>query len=80
MFHPIAFNTGFAIDFENNEVKLTSLKRHKRVILKIDEGDMEYLKKEINNGAKATEVMIIPPSYKKGKHRRREIVKNKHWK
>jgi dihydroneopterin aldolase/predicted RNA-binding Zn-ribbon protein involved in translation (DUF1610 family) len=79
-FHPIAFNTGFAIDFENNEVKLTSLKRHKRVILKIDEGDMEYLKKEINNGAKATEVMIIPPSYKKGKHRRREIVKNKHWK
>jgi hypothetical protein len=79
-FHPIAFNTGFAIDFENNEVKLTSLKRHKRVILKIDKEDMEYLKKEINNGAKATEVMIIPPSYKKGHHRRREIVKNKHWK
>jgi len=79
-FHPIAFNTGFSIDFENNEVKLTSLKRHKRVILKIDEEDMEYLKKEINNGAKATEVMIIPPSYKKGHHRRREIVKNKHWK
>jgi hypothetical protein len=79
-FHPILFNTGFSIDFDNNEVKLTSLKRHKRVILKIDEGDMEYLKKEINNGAKATEVMIIPPSYLKGKHRRREIVKNKHWK
>jgi hypothetical protein len=79
-FHPITFNTGFSIDFENNEVKLTSLKRHKRVILKIDREDMEYLKKEINNGAKATEVMIIPPSYKKGHHRRREIVKNKHWK
>jgi hypothetical protein len=28
---------------------------------------MEYLKKEINNGAKATEIMIIPPSYLKGK-------------
>jgi transposase len=80
MFHPIAFNTGFTIDFDNNEVKLTSLKRHKRVILKVDEEDMEYLKKEINNGAKATEVMIIPPSYKKGHHRRREIVKNNHWK
>jgi len=72
--------TGFSIDFENNEVKLTSLKRHKRVILKIDREDMEYLRKEINNGAKATEVMIMPPSYKKGHHRRREIVKNKHWK
>jgi len=78
-FHPIAFNTGFSIDFDNNEVKLTSLKRHKRVILKIDEEDMEYLKKEINNGAKATEVMIIPPSYKKGHHRRKEIVRNNHW-
>jgi hypothetical protein len=72
--------TGFNIDFDNNEVKLTSLKKYKRIVLKIDEEDMEYLKKEINNGAKATEVMIIPPSYKKGHHRRREIVKNKHWK
>jgi hypothetical protein len=80
MFHPIAFNTGFTIDFDNNEVKLTSLKKYKRIVLKIDEGDMEYLKKEINNGAKATEVMIIPPSYKKGHHRRREIVKNNCWK
>jgi len=80
MFHPILFNTGFSIDFDNNEVKLTSLKRHKRIVLKIDEEDMEYLKKEINNGAKATEIMIIPPSYKKGHHKRREIVKNKHWK
>jgi len=79
-FHPIVFNTGFSIDFENNEVKLTSLKKHRRVSLKIFEEDMKYLKKEINNGAKATEVMIIPPSYKKGHHRRREIVKNKHWK
>jgi dihydroneopterin aldolase len=48
--------------------------------LEIDEEDMDYLKKEINNGAKATEIMIIPPSYKKGHHKRREIVKNKHWK
>jgi len=79
-FHPILFNTGFSIDFDNNEVKLTSLKKHRRVSLKIDEEDMEYLKKEINNGAKATEIMIIPPSYKKGHHKRREIVKNKHWK
>jgi dihydroneopterin aldolase len=81
MFHPIAFNTGFAIDFENNIVYITHPeKKYHRIPLKIDEGDMEYLKKEINNGAKATEVMIIPPSYKKGHHRRREIVKNKHWK
>jgi dihydroneopterin aldolase/transcription elongation factor Elf1 len=80
MFHPILFNTGFSIDFDNNEVKLTSLKKYKRIVLKIDEKDMDYLKKEINNGAKATEIMIIPPSYKKGHHRRREIVKNKHWK
>jgi len=79
-FHPILFNTGFSKDFDNNEVKLTSLERYKRIVLKINEEDMEYLKKEINNGAKATEVMIIPPSYKKGHHRRREIVKNKHWK
>jgi len=78
-FHPILFNTGFSIDFENNEVKLTSLKKHRRVSLKIFEEDMEYLRKEINNGAKATEIMIIPPSYLKGHHRRREIVKNKHW-
>jgi len=40
---------------------------------------MEYLKKEIDNGAKATEVMIISPSYLKGKHKRREIIRNKHW-
>jgi len=79
-FHPIAFNTGFSIDFDNNEVKLTSLKKYKRIVLKIDKEDMEYLKKEINNGAKATEIMIIPPSYKKGHHKRKEIVKNKHWK
>jgi uncharacterized Zn finger protein len=72
--------TGFNIDFDNNEVKLTSLERHKRIVLKIDEEDMEYLKKEIENGAKATEVMVIPPSYLKGKHKRREIVRNKHWK
>jgi hypothetical protein len=78
-FHPIVFNTGFSIDFDNNEVKLTSLKRHKRVILKIDREDMDYLKKEINNGAKATEIMIIPPSYLKGKHKRKEIVRNSHW-
>ena len=39
---------------------------------------MEYLKKEIENGAKPTEVMIIPLSYKKGHHKRREIVKNSH--
>jgi len=80
IFHTILFNTGFSIDFDNNEVKLTSLEKYKRISLKIFEEDMEYLKKEIENGAKATEVMIIPPSYKKGKHRRREIVKNKHWK
>ena len=80
MFHPILFNTGFSIDFDNNEVKLTSLKKYKRIVLKIGEENMEYLKKEINNGAKATEIMIIPPSYKKGHHKRREIVKNKHWK
>jgi hypothetical protein len=79
-FHPILFNTGFSIDFKNNEVKLTSLKRHRRFSLRIFEEDMEYLKKEINNGAKATMVMVLPPSYKKGHHRRREIVRNKHWK
>jgi len=79
-FHPIVFNTGFSIDFDNNEVKLTSLKKYKRIVLKINEEDMEYLKKEINNGAKATEIMIIPPSYLKGHHKRKEIVKNKHWK
>jgi len=78
-FHPILFNTGFSKDFDNNEVKLTSLERYKRIVLKIDEEDMEYLKKEIENGAKATEVMIIPPSYKKGHHRRKEIVRNNHW-
>jgi hypothetical protein len=36
---------------------------------------MEYLKKEIENGAKPTMIMVLPPSYKKGHHRRREIVK-----
>jgi len=71
--------TGFSIDFENNEIKLTSLEKYKRISLKINEEDMEYLKKEINNGAKATMVMILPPSYLKGKRRRREIIKNKHW-
>jgi dihydroneopterin aldolase/transcription elongation factor Elf1 len=72
--------TGFSIDFDNNEVKLTSLERYHRILLKIDKENMEYLKKEINNGAKATEVMIIPPSYLKGHHKRKEIVRNKHWK
>jgi dihydroneopterin aldolase len=78
-FHPILFNTGFSIDFDNNEVKLTSLKKHRRFSLRIFEEDMEYLKKEINNGAKATMVMVLPSSYKKGHHRRREIVRNSHW-
>jgi transposase len=72
--------TGFNIDFENNEVKLTSLEKRKRISLKIDEENMEYLKKEVENGAKPTMIMILPPSYKKGYHRRREIVRNSHWK
>jgi transcription elongation factor Elf1 len=72
--------TGFSIDFENNEIKLTSLEKYKRISLKIDEEDMKYLKKEIENGAKPTMITIIPPSYKRGKHRRREIVRNSHWK
>jgi hypothetical protein len=72
--------TGFSIDFDNNEVKLTSLEKYKRISLKIDEEDMKYLKKEIENGAKPTMITIIPPSYKRGKHRRREIVRNSHWK
>jgi hypothetical protein len=33
--------------------------------LKVDEEDMEYLRKEINNGAKATMVMVLSLSYKK---------------
>jgi hypothetical protein len=81
MFHPILFNTGFSIDFENNRVYITDPeKKYHRIPLKVDEENMEYLKKEINNGAKVTEIMIIPPSYLKGKHKRKEIVRNKHWK
>jgi hypothetical protein len=72
--------TGFNIDFDNNEIKLTSLEKRKRIPLKIDEENMEYLKKEIENGAKPTMIMILPPSYKKGHHRRKEIVKNNCWK
>jgi len=80
-FHPIAFNTGFSIDFENNIVYITDPeKKYHRISLKVGGEDMKYLKKEIENGAKATEIMIIPPSYKKGHHKRKEIVKNKHWK
>jgi len=41
MFHPILFNTGFSIDFENNEVKLTSLEKYHRISLKIFEEDMK---------------------------------------
>jgi len=79
-FHPILFNTGFAIDFKNNTIYITHPeKRYHRIPLKIDEENIEYLKKEINNRAKATEIMIIPPSYLKGKHRRKEIVRNSHW-
>jgi hypothetical protein len=78
-FHPIAFNTGFSLDFNNNEVKLTSLKKHRRFLLKIFEDDMGYLKKEINDGAKPTMTMVLPPSYKKGHHKRREIIRNSHW-
>jgi hypothetical protein len=39
--------TGFNIDFDNNEIKLTSLEKYKRITLKINEENMEYLKKEI---------------------------------
>jgi hypothetical protein len=80
MFHPIIFGTGFSINFENNEVKLTSLERYKRIILRINEEDMEFLRKEIDNGAKPTMITVIPPSYKRGKHRKREIVRNNCWK
>jgi transposase len=72
--------TGFNIVFDNNEIKLTSLEKYKRISLKIDEENMGHLKKEIENGAKPTMIMILPPSYKKGHHRRREIVRNSHWK
>ncbi|MEM2554467.1 MAG: zinc ribbon domain-containing protein [Nitrososphaerota archaeon] len=71
--------TGFNIDFDNNEIKLTSLEKYKRISLKIDNDNMNYLKKEIENGAKATTIMVLPPSYKKGHHKRREIVRNNHW-
>ncbi|MEM2554600.1 MAG: zinc ribbon domain-containing protein, partial [Nitrososphaerota archaeon] len=37
------------------------------------------IEKEINNGAKATMLRALPPSYKKGHHKRREIIKNGHW-
>jgi hypothetical protein len=80
MFHPILFNTGFAIDFENNTIYITDPeKKYHRIHLKVDEENMEYLKKEVDNGAKPTEIMIIPPSYLKGKHKRREIVRNNCW-
>jgi formylmethanofuran dehydrogenase subunit E len=80
MFHPILFNTGFSIDFDNNTIYITHPeKKYHRISLKVDEENIEYLKKEINNGAKATEIMIIPPSYLKGKHKRKEIVRNSHW-
>ncbi|MEM2416430.1 MAG: zinc ribbon domain-containing protein [Nitrososphaerota archaeon] len=71
--------TGFNIDFDNNEIKLTSLEKYKRISLKIDNDSMKYLKKEIENGAKATTIMVLPSSYKKGHHKRREIVRNSHW-
>ena len=81
IFHSIFFNTGFSIDFDNNIVYITDPeKKYHRIHLKIDEENMEYLKKEVNNGAKATQIMIISPSYLKGKHKRREIIRNKHWK
>ena len=80
MFHPILFNTGFAIDFENNTIYITDPeKKYHRIPLKVDEENMKYLRKEINNGAKATMITVIPPSYKKGKHRREEIIKNNRW-
>jgi transposase len=47
--------------------------------LKVDEKDMEYLRKEVNNGAIITMITIISSSYKRGKDRRREIVKNNCW-
>jgi len=59
--------TGFSIDFENNTIWLTSLEKYKRIPIKIDEEDIEYLKKGINSGAKATTIMVLPPSFKKGK-------------
>jgi len=71
--------TGYSIDFEKNEIKLTSLEKYKRISLKVDEENMEYLRKEIENGAKPTMITVIPPSYKRGKHKRREIVKNNCW-
>ncbi|MEM3406186.1 MAG: zinc ribbon domain-containing protein [Nitrososphaerota archaeon] len=71
--------TGFKIDFENNIIWLTSLEKYKRTPIKVAEENIEYLKKEINNGAKATILRALPPSYKKGHHRRREIVKKGHW-
>ncbi|MEM1574601.1 MAG: hypothetical protein QW755_06035 [Nitrososphaerota archaeon] len=37
------------------------------------------IEKEINNGAKATMLRALPPSYKKGHHKRREIIKNGYW-
>ncbi|MEM3630918.1 MAG: zinc ribbon domain-containing protein [Nitrososphaerota archaeon] len=71
--------TGFKIDFENNIIWLTSLEKYKRTPIKIAEEQVKYLKKEIDNGAKATMIRVLPPSYKKGHHRRREIVKKGHW-
>jgi hypothetical protein len=80
MFHPILFNTGFSIDFDNNTIYITDPeKRYYRISLKVDEENMKYLKKEIENGAKPTMITIISPSYIRGKHRRREIVRNNCW-
>ncbi|MEM3509382.1 MAG: hypothetical protein QXN52_08840, partial [Nitrososphaerota archaeon] len=53
--------TGFNMGFDNNEIKLTSLEKYKRISLKIDNDSMKYLKKEIDNGAKATTIMVLPP-------------------
>jgi len=75
MFHPIVFNTGFSIDFDSNTVYITDPeKKYHRISLKIFEEDMRYLKKEIENGAKPTMAMVLPPIYLKGHHRRKEKI------
>jgi transposase len=69
-----------ALIFENNTIYITDPeKKYHRIPLKVDEKDMEYLRKEVNNGAIITMITIISSSYKRGKDRRREIIKNKHW-
>ncbi len=64
---PVFCSTGFAVNIDGEMVKLTTLDRYQRATLKV--GGLQRVKREVDEGAKLTNIMLVPPRPSIGRKR-----------